>query len=123
MRTIYIKFSSHSKEYAYLYSGLDIIAVGTCVVVDSPMSGLTLVKVTKTAPTVIGNPTSHIVGTVDSTAYDKYVGNNKRIVKLKADLKKKLDAFAENQLLIMLLSQDKEAAKILIELEQLNANT
>lgn len=123
MRAVKVHFHPNNKGYWYLvgeeYSEFEL-PVGTNVVVNSPYSGLTVVKVAAVNNDTLSQQAKEcIVDVVDTSYYDQRKTNAARRLVIKQELEKKANELLELKK-YEILAEDEEGKKLLEEPKKLS---
>jgi hypothetical protein len=115
--------SNFAKEYNYWWYGKKLVP-DDFVVVDSPATGYTVVRVVTVVDYDNVLPAwrkdwKTVVDYVDTEAYEATLAKQARVKQLKADLKKRADEMQELVLYNHLAQHDENARKMLEELGEL----
>jgi hypothetical protein len=113
-------YNNPNKTYAYS-TDVEEIAVGDTVVVESPSSGFTCVKVTAIdeSDTAVTKATKWVVCKVDAETYKARVEREKRKGVILAKLAKIQKEILERDMFSQLAALDTDAAKLVEELKNL----
>jgi hypothetical protein len=122
MKTVSVKFATDYAHKAYAYmTDISDVAVGDTVVVESPHSGFTCVKVTAIdeSATAVTKATKWVVCKVDAEAYRARVEREKQKGVILAKLLKIQKEVLERDMFSQLAALDPEAATLVEQLKNL----
>lgn len=120
MKIVSVQFNGVGQEYSYIFDLSDDVKAGDYVVVDSPYNGFVTAKVKSVSTSLTGGKaTKYVVDYVDMSAYRSRIEAEQRAAEIKKLLAKKLKAFEEVAIYKMLAESDKEAAKLIKELQSI----
>ena len=121
MKIIAVQFYTHTTSYAYM-TDIEGIEVGDTVVVDSPNSGFTCVKVVSMTETAerVEKATKWIVSKVDVAGYKERLEKAERRKLLTAKLKKMQNEALEADQFAALIKLVPGAAALVEELKSLS---
>lgn len=122
MKTVTVKFNTSSTLYAYL-TDIEGIEIGDTLVVDSPTSSYTCVKVVSVEETVesIEKATKWVVCKVDTAAYRERLEKIEKRKLLTAKLKKMQQEALEADQFATLVKLNPDASALVEELKALSA--
>ena len=116
MTTVQVRFATSSNLYDYIYDLSAPVKVGDNLVVDSPYSGLAIVKVVSIKET---GGTKYVVAKIDLTEYEERQAKLAKVKKLRTELDKKMKSLESTLKYQMLANLDPEARVLIDELRKL----